>query len=595
MSTTSIKAQGLSLDAAPVNVADELGLDFAESDSEEEREGGGSSDEADEDHRHDEGAEADPADNEIAEQDDVKPKKKPFNDTRWQELEDILGQIERYEKQPPDQHSFTSDSDPQYLLLTRANTFSTTIDDNTVDLNKRLRDLYSTRFPELETLLPDPLEYARTTAILANGPMTQDSLRDIVSSPSNVIGTPLTAVLSRPKLMSVTVEATTSKGKALTDAQLEAAQSTAQKMLKLESAKRTITLFVESRMTLFCPNLTALVGSQTGAELLTARSGLTGLAQTRAANLPGVGSKRFAASGLATGSGVRNQGILFNSDIIRSIRQDFRVQGMRILSAKVILAARIDLARSDPSGAEGQKLYDQVQGRIEKLSEAAPNKGQRALPAPDDKPSKKRGGRKARKAKEATAMTDLRKAQNRMKFGEEEKETGYGTGDTTKGMGMIGQQDDGRIRAMQVDSKTRAKLSKRNAGWNVGGGTGTNMMTSSSGAASSLRSTGQSGTASVLRGHGLRASGVATNIGTGTAGTASSLAFNQRQGLELIDPKVRAEMEKKDKANEDKWFRGGTFTQVNSGRSVANGQPNGGEDGFKKPALPAKRKVDDAS
>lgn len=68
-----------------------------------------------------------------------------------------------------------------------------------------------------------------------------------------------------------------------------------------------------------------------------------------------------------------------------------------------------------------------------------------ALPAPDDKPSRRRGGRRARKAKEAIAMTDLRKPQNRMAFGKKEKEVGYAK--NTKGLDMIGQANEGRIRS----------------------------------------------------------------------------------------------------------------------------------------------------
>ena len=590
----SINPQG---PTAPVNVnstlVDELGLDFADSGSEQS----GSDDEATEDYR-DGNTEAEAAEVKKDEEDeDISLKRKPLNDQRWAELEDLLHQITQYQGQKPSHESITSDSDPQYQLITRANTFSTTIDDYKADLHKRLKDLYSTRFPELETLLPDALEYAKTISILANGPMTQEALRDTVSTSSNPLSQPLTSILSRPKLMTVTVEATTSRGQALSQDTLSAVQSTCAKMLRLESAKKVITQFVESRMTDYFPNLTSLVGSQTAAELLTARGGLVGLAQTRAANLPGVGSKRFAASGLATNTGVRNQGIVYNCDLVRYLRPDYRVQAMRIVSSKIILAARVDLSRSDHSGLQGLQMLEQCQTRIDKLQESAPNKGQRALPAPDDRPSKKRGGRRARKAKEATAMTDLRKAQNRMKFGEEEKETGYGTGETTTGLGMIGQQDDGRIRSMQVDQRTRAKLSKKNQGWNVGGGGGgggTNtQMGGGSGMATSLRGgPGTSGTASVLKGHGLRTSGVATSLGTGTAGTASSLAFNQRQGLELVDPKVKAEMERRQRAYTDKYFKGGTFTQVGSASSV-NGVNGGGGTEFKKPALPMKRKAED--
>jgi U4/U6 small nuclear ribonucleoprotein PRP31 len=93
-----------------------------------------------------------------------------------------------------------------------------------------------------------------------------------------------------------------------------------------------------------------------------------------------------------------------------------------------------------------------------------------------------------------------------------------------------------------------------------------------------------------LRGKGLRASGVGSTVGAG-AGTASSLAFTPVQGLELVDPKRVAEMNRKRKAEEDRWFQGGTFTQVGGASSApSNGTTNGG---FKVPDLPPpKKKVD---
>jgi U4/U6 small nuclear ribonucleoprotein PRP31 len=264
---------------------------------------------------------------------------------------------------------------------------------------------------------------------------------------------------------------------------------------------------------------------------------------------------------------------LYHSPIIKGIPNDLKRQAMRIVSAKVVLAARVDRVHSNPDGSTGEELKAGCLERLEKLTEPAPNKGQRALPAPDDKPSRKRGGRRARKAKEATAMTDLRKAQNRMVFGKEEKEVGYGTGEGTKGLGMIGAANDGRIRNLQVDQRTKAKLSKKNVGWGAA--------TPISGAASSLRGFGQGAGAVDLRGKGLRAAGV----GSTASGTASSLAFTPVQGLELVDPKMQAEMGRKRKAEEDRWFRGGTFTQV----GAASAKAQGGDGGFKVPEVPSKR------
>jgi U4/U6 small nuclear ribonucleoprotein PRP31 len=86
-----------------------------------------------------------------------------------------------------------------------------------------------------------------------------------------------------------------------------------------------------------------------------------------------------------------------------------------------------------------------------------------------------------------------------------------------------------------------------------------------------------------LRGKGLRASGVGSTVGSAT-GTQSSLAFTPVQGLELVDPKMQAELSNKRKAEEDRWFKGGTFTQVSG--------DGAGSSGFKVPQLPASKRVD---
>ena len=95
--------------------------------------------------------------------------------------------------------------------------------------------------------------------------------------------------------------------------------------------------------------------------------------------------------------------------------------------------------------------------------------------------------------------------------------------------------------------------------------------------ASSLKGFGAGGTATSLRAQGLRTGGV----GLGGAGT-SSIAFTPVQGLELVDPKAREEMQRKRKAEDDRWFKGGSFTQLNGSSKVDAG-------GFKVPALPNKK------
>ncbi|MCJ1264971.1 U4/U6-U5 snRNP complex subunit prp31 [Lobaria immixta] len=503
---------------------------------------------------------------------------------------DVLRRIQKiaqYQALPPDkQTTFVGsiEDNPEYHLLTQSNTLSTSIDNEIILVHKFIRDHYSTRFPELETLVTNPLDYAKSVAIIGNGPM--DNIKELAQRTDNIVGAPLKSILDGPSLMVVTVESTTTRGREMSPTELQTVLRACEMTLSLDRAKKILTEYVQSRMNLFAPNLTALIGSLTAAQLLNFAGGLTGLAKTPACNIPPLGSKKQSQTGFATNVGVRHQGFLYHSPIIRGIPSDLKRQAMRIVAAKCVLAARVDRVHASPDGSNGLLLKNDTLARLEKLTEPPPNKGPRALPAPDDKPSRKRGGRRARKAKEATAMTDLRKAQNRMAFGKEEREVGYGTGEGTKGLGMIGQANEGRIRSQQIDQRTKAKLSKSNKGW--GGATPL-------GTSSSLRGFGQNvgagGSSTLLRGgqHGLRTMGVG---GTGTSGTASSLAFTPVQGLELVDPKAQAEMRRKREEEADRWFKGGTFTQVGTGGGGMGGSGAGGESGgggFKVPGLPARK------
>ncbi|KAG9206068.1 U4/U6-U5 snRNP complex subunit prp31 [Epicoccum nigrum] len=478
-------------------------------------------------------------------------------------LQPVLQQIEDVkDKMEEVMDGESIEDNPEYQLLKEANEFSTQIDGEIQAAHKFIRDNYSLRFPYLEELVKNPVDYAKTVAIVGNRPL--NDIKTIAQDADNVVGTPLKSILDAPTLMVITVEATRASGRELQDVELAAVMTACKLLLNLDKSKHILTEYVRSRMSVFAPNLTELIGSLTAAQLINYAGGLAGLAKTPACNIAPLGSNKASGLGLATNIGVRHQGFLYHSPILEQVRTDLKKQGLRIVSAKVILAARVDMVHSAPDGSTGRQLKDECERRLDKLTEIPANKGVRALPAPDDKPARKRGGRRARKAKEATAMTEIRKAQNRMAFGQEEKEVGYG--DSTKGMGMIGATDTGRLRAQQIDPKTRAKLSKKNPGW--GGDT-------TLGAASSLKGFGAGGTATSLRAQGLRTGGVGLQ-GSGM----SSVAFTPVQGLELVDPRAREEASRKRKADEDRWFKGGSFTQLGGKTDAA---------GFKVPALPMKK------
>lgn len=70
-------------------------------------------------------------------------------------------------------------------------------------------------------------------------------------------------------------------------------------------------------------------------------------------------------------------------------------------------------------GSLGEKIREDMQKRFSKIQEPPPAKKVKPLPVPDEKPRKKRGGKRFRNLKEKLALTDIRKYKNRMNFGPE--------------------------------------------------------------------------------------------------------------------------------------------------------------------------------
>jgi len=240
-----------------------------------------------------------------------------------------------------------------------------------------------------------------------------------------------------------------------------------------------------------------------------------------ACNVHLLGAQKKITAGFSTATQRRHTGFVFQSDLIQQTPSDYQAKVQHTVGAKAVLAARMDLERSRRDGQYGEELREKIEKHIDRLAAPPPSKVTKALPIPNDGPKKRRGGKRARKAKEAYAQTELRKLQNRMVFGEAEEEVG--AFDQTKGLGMVG-AGTGKVRAGMGEAKSRAKLSKSNK----------------------LR------TAALARAAGGQSS-------IQSSGTATSLSVTPAQGFELTNRAASAQRVKE--ANE-RWFAAGNFSFV---------------------------------
>ncbi|KAK9446508.1 uncharacterized protein V1518DRAFT_423695 [Limtongia smithiae] len=321
-------------------------------------------------------------------------------------LRPLLEQMDKYSTTAPNSN-FTStvEDNPEYKLLVAVNDAAGEITDEIVLLHKSAAELYRPRFPELESLVLNPVDYARTALLIGN---------DVVGirEKQRALGEFLPAAI----IMVLSVSSITATSRELGVAEISALQRVCETVLFLDEAKRRITQYVATKMQVFAPNTAALVGAQTAAQLFGAAGGLHGLATTPACNIASLGVKRNQTNIGLGKTGVRQQGFLYASSAVQRTPPDLRRQALRILAGKVALATRIDVAREHSDGNAGHKMREEVESKLVKLGVAPANAGPKALPAPDDRPSKKRGGKRVRRYKQQFAMTDLRRAQNRMRF-----------------------------------------------------------------------------------------------------------------------------------------------------------------------------------
>lgn len=417
------------------------------------------------------------------------------------------------------------EADPEYQLIVQANDLSMEIDNELRIVVQFIKQRYAERFPELERLVLNPLDYAKVVKMIGN----QEDL----------VHLQLNSIVANATAMSIAVTATTTDGAMLSEAKLQTIIRACDMAIDLDIAKSTIIHYVQSRIEIIAPNVTQVVGALTAAKLVGQAGGINGLARLPSCNVPSLGKKQGIANGFSK-IGHAAQGYLYFCPLVQSVPEDLRKQALRQISGKLILAARIDSVHDAPAGETGAHFHAELTKKLEKLSEPPDLKDAKALPAPDDPAKKRRGGKKIRKAKEKYAVTELQKLRNRMAFGREEAEVGYG--DESEGLGMLGSSSS--IRAPTIDKRTRAKLPKAK----MKGG----QLTGRSALLASLDASPNHG--------GAGAAGAGQNGGPRPVdGMQSSLSFSSVQGIEL--PSLNVDALRKAQSN-NKWFSGGTFSQI---------------------------------
>merc|ERR1719412_545352 len=408
------------------------------------------------------------------------------------------------------------EADPEYLLIVEVNNLAAQIDEEIGNIHKYAKDKYSKRFPELETLVVQPLNYLMTARELGN-----TGLENVQANKN------LEPFLNQATIMVVSVTASTTQGVEISKEDLNVVSEACDIALKLNDYKKKIFDYVESRMAYIAPNLSSIIGASTAAKLMGAAGGLTALSKMPANHVALLGQQKKVLAGYSQSSTLPHTGFIYYSDLVQKLPPDLRRKTARVVGSKCALAARVDSFHEQPHGNIGKGFREEIEKKIEKFQEPPPVKAAKALAAPIEAPKKRRGGRRVRKMKERYAVTELRKQANRMNFGELNEDVYQN--DLGLNRGNIGKSGiGGGIRMAQIDERTKVRVSQtlkknlqKQQAW---------------GGASTVRRRGE------------------------VSGTASSVAFTPLQGLEIVNP--QAAEKRVDEANAKYFSPSASFMKV---------------------------------
>eukprot|EP00479_Gromia_sphaerica_P005804 TRINITY_DN1689_c0_g1_i1.p1 TRINITY_DN1689_c0_g1~~TRINITY_DN1689_c0_g1_i1.p1 ORF type:complete len:210 (+),score=28.86 TRINITY_DN1689_c0_g1_i1:31-660(+) len=171
----------------------------------------------------------------------------------------------------------------EHQNIVDSNAMIVEIDIDIVAIHKWIRDIYATRFPELEQTVMHPIEYATVVKRIGNNTDLQSiDLDDIVSEHTK---------------LTMTISASATTGKPLPEHDLHRIYHACDVMLGLNKSKDEIYSYIQSRMEYFAPNLSALVGSDVAAQLIGIAGGLPQLTKIPSCNIQTLGASKKTYSG----------------------------------------------------------------------------------------------------------------------------------------------------------------------------------------------------------------------------------------------------------------------------------------------------------
>jgi len=221
--------------------------------------------------------------------------------------------------------------------------------------SQRLKEWYSWHFPELFSLVPNYLIYAKVISR--------------IETREKIITTDLSDLLPISTIEKITEASEISLGVKIHEDDLACILSLCSQIISFSNFKIQLQTYLKNRMYTIAPNLTAITGEKVGARLIFHAGSLLNLAKCHASKIQLFGAEKALFRAIKSKTRTPKYGLVFNISCISKADKKIKGKISRILSGKIALSARVDaLGEFTYGGSIGIKNRIIIEKRIQQLN-----------------------------------------------------------------------------------------------------------------------------------------------------------------------------------------------------------------------------------
>jgi len=218
----------------------------------------------------------------------------------------------------------------------------------------RIREWYSYHFPELIKVVPDNYTFARCAQFIKNRKELTDESVPLLEE----------IVMDNAKAQTILDASRSSMGMDISPVDLINIERFAKRVIALAEYRKELQEYLRSKMHTIAPNLSALIGEQVGARLISHAGSLTNLAKYPASTVQILGAEKALFRALKTRGNTPKYGLIFHSSFIGRAGAKNKGRISRYLANKCTIASRIDCFAESTCDVYGSKLREQVEDRL---------------------------------------------------------------------------------------------------------------------------------------------------------------------------------------------------------------------------------------